>query len=126
MVKKSTYTYFSVFMLLFSAGTVLASQFSNGLEQTGALTGHPTNLNPAETIGRVIYMLLGFLGIAFLVLMIYGGYTWMLARGNETEVEKAKSIIRNTIIGIIIILSAYGITYLFMNGLTSQVTTTGT
>ena len=36
----------------------------------------------------------------------------MMARGNEQEVEKAKSLIRNAIIGLVIVLAAYAITLL--------------
>ena len=52
------------------------------------------------------------MGVVFLILMIYGGYLWMLARGNEQEVEKAKNIIQNALIGLVIVLAAYAITAL--------------
>jgi len=44
--------------------------------------------------------------------MIYAGYLWMLARGNEQEVEKAKNIIIYAVIGLVVVLSAYAITRL--------------
>lgn len=64
---------------------------------------------PAE-IGRIIGFILSFVGVVFLGLMIYGGFTWMLARGNDSEVSKAKGIIISAIIGIIIVAGAYAIT----------------
>ena len=42
--------------------------------------------------------------------MIYGGFIWMNSRGNEQDVEKAKNIIRNSIIGLLIVIAAYAIT----------------
>ena len=36
----------------------------------------------------------------------------MIARGNEQQVEKAKSIIINAIIGLVIVMAAYAITAL--------------
>ncbi|MBI4812330.1 hypothetical protein HY798_02705 [Candidatus Falkowbacteria bacterium] len=42
--------------------------------------------------------------------MIYGGYTWMTASGNEQQVEKAKGIIKNAVIGLIVVLAAYVVT----------------
>jgi len=62
-----------------------------------------------ETISKAINAILGLTGMIFFVYMIYGGYLWMTANGKEENVEKAKHIIRNTIIGLIIVLSAYAI-----------------
>ena len=89
-----------------------------GLKETAEQTGH-TELpmlkgkDLPEVIGIAIKGLLTFLGVIFLGLMIYGGYKWMLARGNEQEVEAAKNTIRNAIIGLIVVLGAYAITYIF-------------
>ncbi len=61
-------------------------------------------------IGTAIKALLSVIGIVFIVLIIYAGYTWMLARGNETEAQKAKDTITRAIIGLFIVLAAYAIT----------------
>lgn len=63
-----------------------------------------------EGIGKVIGAGLSFLGIAFMVLIIYGGFMWMFARGNDQAVGKAKEIITAAFIGLVIVLSAYAIT----------------
>ena len=63
-------------------------------------------------IGNVIQVALSFIGLIFLVLMVYAGYLWMTARENEEQATKAKTIIRTTLIGLVITLSAYAITYL--------------
>ena len=62
-----------------------------------------------DTVIKAINAILGLTGIIFFVYMIYGGFLWMTANGKEENVEKAKHIIRNTIIGLIIVLSAYAI-----------------
>jgi hypothetical protein len=41
--------------------------------------------------------------------MVYGGYTWMTSFGNSQKVDKAKELIVDAIIGLIIILLAYAI-----------------
>jgi len=61
-------------------------------------------------IGSLIGNILAFIGVLFLGLMIYGGILWMTARGNESQVEKAKELIRAAIVGLIIVLSAYAVT----------------
>ena len=64
----------------------------------------------ATKLGDMIGFVLSFIGVLFLILTIYGGINWMTAGGNEQKVEKAKTIIINAIIGLLIVLSAYTIT----------------
>jgi len=68
-------------------------------------------------ISLIITTALSFIGVIFLILAIYGGYIWMLARGNEQEVEKAKQIIQNAIIGLVVVLAAYAISWYVINAL---------
>jgi len=65
----------------------------------------------AEIIGIVIQAFLGILGVLFLVYMLYAGYNWMVAQGDEEKVTKAKDTIQRAIIGLIIIIGAYAISY---------------
>jgi len=76
----------------------------SSLAQAGVISSLP------EIIGGIVGAGLAFLGVLFLLLMVYGGFIWMLARGNEQEVEKAKNLIQAAIIGLMIVLSAYAIT----------------
>lgn len=74
--------------------------------------GNATGLgqrNPIDAIALTINWILTLLGIFFLVLMIYGGFTWMLAQGNESNIDKAKDIIKAAVIGLVIILASYGV-----------------
>lgn len=80
------------------------------LDTDGAETGFLKNKTLAQAIGSVVGIALSLLGVFFLVLIIYAGYTWMVARGNAPEVEKAKSTIINATMGLLVVLGAYGIT----------------
>jgi len=62
-------------------------------------------------IAAIIKIILSFLAIIFLVLLIFSGYRWMTAAGNEEAVTKAKHTIKTSIIGLVIVLMAYSITY---------------
>lgn len=64
----------------------------------------------AGIVGTIITAFLSILGVIFLVLMLYGGYLWMMDRGNSEQVEKAKQVITAAIIGLIIVVAAYAIT----------------
>jgi hypothetical protein len=65
----------------------------------------------AEIIGIVIQAFLGLLGVLFLVYMLYAGYNWMIAQGDEERVTRAKDTIQRAIIGLIVIIGAYAISY---------------
>lgn len=68
-------------------------------------------------IGTVINVFLGLLGVIFLILIIYAGYRWMTAGGNDEQVNSAKRILINATIGLVITLSAYAIATFVMNAL---------
>ena len=63
----------------------------------------------AETVGQIIGVILSVIGTLFFVLLFYAGYLWFMARGDEGEIEKAQSIIKTAVIGLVITLSAYTI-----------------
>lgn len=77
--------------------------------------------NLPSLAGELINGALGLLGVVLLILLVYGGYTWMMASGNEEEVTKAKNIIRDAIIGLIIIMAAGAITYFITSKLESAI-----
>ena len=60
-------------------------------------------------IGRIINILLSFLGIVFLVLVLYAGFLWMTAQGDSKKVDQAKGMLTQAIVGLIIIMAAYAI-----------------
>jgi TRAP-type C4-dicarboxylate transport system permease small subunit len=68
-------------------------------------------------IGQIIQAVLSLLGVIFLAYLIYGGYLWMTDQGNEEQVKKAKSILKNSVIGLVIVVSAYAISYFVMANL---------
>lgn len=55
----------------------------------------------------MISSVLGIVGVIFFVLMIYAGFLWMTAAGNDERVTKAKNIFSTSIIGLLVIVGAY-------------------
>lgn len=76
--------------------------------QAGFVEATETTL--AENIGRLITVLFSVLGVLFTVLIVYAGYLWMMARGDDEQVTKSKNIMGRAVIGLIILMSAYSIT----------------
>ncbi len=79
-----------------------------GLEDVGSGSGLESTSLPT-LIGNIIEIVLGLLGIVFIVLIVYAGFLWMTAGGSSDQTKKAKAILTNSIIGLIITLAAYAI-----------------
>ena len=89
---------------------------NSGLNTTGSNAGYALIIpQPELLVGRVVQFILGLLGIAFLGFMIYAGITWMTAQGNDTKVQRAKDMITEAIVGLIIVVAAYAIAYFVIN-----------
>jgi hypothetical protein len=90
--------------------------------KSGYTTKDVTQYSLSETIGGIIKIFLGMVGVIFFALTFYAGYLWLTASGNEENIEKAKSIITASTIGLIIVLMAYGITTLVEKSVKQAVT----
>jgi Zn-dependent protease with chaperone function len=95
-----------------------------GLNTVGKAYGNPTPVDARYTVVNMIKIFLGFLGILAVILVLYAGFLWMTAGGNEEKISEAKKILTAGIIGLVIILSAYAIANFVINQIYSA--TTGT
>ena len=73
------------------------------------------------TIGNIIQIVLGFLGILTVLIILYGGFQWMTSGGNEDKISGAKKMISSGVIGLVIILAAYAIAGFIVNSLATAV-----
>jgi len=85
---------------------VTATSFS--IESVGSQVGLG-DADLKQTVLNIIRWALGFLTLAAVSYMIYGGFVWLTAAGNEQRVEKAKQIILQAAIGMVIVLLAWAI-----------------
>ncbi len=95
-----------------SGGSALDSA-TKQFEDTGHKAGIQSNVGPdafPKIIGGFIKQAIGLLGIILVVLIIYAGFLWMTAQGNEDKVKKAKAIISNAVVGMVLIFAAYALT----------------
>ncbi len=61
-------------------------------------------------IADIIRFVLTVVGFLFFGLLVYSGYLWTTAGGNDDAVKQAKAIAVKAVTGFIIVLAAYGIT----------------
>ncbi len=133
---KKTILFISSLVLLFSAfifsNQALAAPSSNSqdaLDQLNAAAGvngagiaGATPTDPRVLAANIIKMALGVLGTIFLILTIYAGFLWMTAGGEEEKTSKAKKLISNGVVGLVIILTAYAITSFVIGSLVGATT----
>ena len=81
----------------------------SGLGTAGGAAGFGARPSILFMIGTVIQVILGLVGLAFLVLLVYAGILYIMARGDEAQVKKAKALISDAVIGMIIIVASYAI-----------------
>ncbi len=98
--------------------SVLATPFT--LEDVGTQVGLGT-ADLKATVLNIIQWVLSILGLLAVTFIIYGGFVWLTAAGNEEKIEKAKKIIGSAVVGLIIILMAWAIV-IFVAGTTKNVT----
>ncbi len=60
-------------------------------------------------IGSLVNVVLGFLGIVLLFYVLRAGFLWMTAGGDSKQVQSAKDMIRDAIIGLIVIVAGFAI-----------------
>lgn len=87
---------------------------TNGLNTAAGVAGLDQTTPLNTIIGNIIGTALSIMSIVFLIMCIYGGFRWMLARGNEEATKKGLDAIFAAIIGLLITLSAYAITSFVM------------
>ncbi|MEI7741659.1 MAG: hypothetical protein WCJ29_04090 [bacterium] len=73
-----------------------------------------------ETISSLINVALGFLGILSVIIMLWGGFSWMTSGGEDKKVTAAKQRIIQGIIGLVIILSSWAIASFVITTLVSN------
>jgi Na+/proline symporter len=76
----------------------------NALDQVGDKANPIKVADPILVILNIINYLLTFLGVVFILLIIYGGFVWMTAAGNEEKIKKGKEILKTAVIGLIVIV----------------------
>lgn len=85
--------------------------------KTGGVQNKQDDLG--SMVGTIVSSLLSLLGILLVCYLVYGGYLWMTAQGSDDNIKRAKSIIRDAIIGLVIIFSSWVIAS-FIFGLLAQ------
>lgn len=109
-LKYIAYSLFSIFLIMPFVANAQLDKATENLKKVGeGAYGKVPDKQLPEIVGQYISIFLGLLGIILVVLIVYGGYLWMTSMGSEEKVKKAKTLITDAVIGMIILLAAYAI-----------------
>ena len=111
--------FLSFFLLIFLGINLAYGSFfeeNTGIKQTAEKSGHLSGIfsSPDKIdfgVSLIIEIVLTFVGVLFMILLIYGGILWMTSAGNEQQAEKAKNIITQSVVGLLVVLLAYAFTF---------------
>ena len=105
----------AVLTLPMMAGAQFGQDNMNALGTTAGLGSKSL----PELFGSIIQVILSFLGIVAVLICIGGGFMWMTAGGDAAKVDKAKKMITNGIIGVVIVVASYAIATFLISQLTT-------
>lgn len=110
--------FFLLNLALFSPLVVSAQGLKNASGQLGTAAKRAGTEGTGDldsVVGSGIRTALTLVGLIFLILMVYAGFLWMTARGDDAKIDKAKDIVSASLIGLIIVMGAYAITTLVIS-----------
>lgn len=90
-------------------GSRIWGQLRRSASTADYLTGNNEQDVLSRTIAGALRIFMGILGTVAVILIIYAGYLWTTAGGNEDQVGQAKGIIKQTVVGMAIVVLAYAI-----------------
>ena len=96
-----------IFFRLSARGLAAPIEFDPG-GQIGTTLGLGT-ANFETTVIKLTQWVLSLLGLVGVVMMIAGGYIYLTAGGNEEKVNQARSLIKNALVGLVLVLLSYAI-----------------
>lgn len=111
----------AILVAIFFDFQIVFAQGNFGLSDIASKSGlSVAGDNLPTIIGNILVTALSFISVMFFILMIYGGFRWMFARGNEEETGKAQNLIFSAVTGMVIIFSSYALTKFVFKSIEKQ------
>ena len=101
-----------LFLPLIASADFAQQNANSGLTKLGegvSAGGVNASLSLPMIVGRLITGVLGVLGIILVIYIVQAGIMYMTAGGDPAKVDKAKKMITQSVIGMIIIVAAFSI-----------------
>jgi hypothetical protein len=103
--------FFPIYNLKANASSSMADIMGKRVENVKGEAGISGGQSAPQIIGYGIQIVLSLLAVIFLILVVIAGFKWMTAGGNQETISKTQKSLKEAIIGLLIVLSAYAITW---------------
>lgn len=80
--------------------------------------------NLGAIIANILGYILGFLGIIAVCLVVYAGFMWLTAGGEEEKAKQALKLLSQAVIGLAIVMSAWSISFFVISALIGSIKST--
>ncbi|MEZ7821389.1 MAG: hypothetical protein QMB51_03725 [Patescibacteria group bacterium] len=107
------FLFFSFFF--FNIGLNSAMAFNYGLDSVKS--EYFGSADVPTVISNVIQIIMGLSATVMLVMILYAGLSYLLSRGDSAKTKKALGLIKTSVIGIIIIVTAYSLSQFIINNI---------
>lgn len=92
---------------------IINSTFQNTITNSTGLGAS----DPVVVTVQYVNIFVGLLALLAVIYILYAGFAWMTSAGNEEKALKAKRTISYTVVGLLVMLSAWGIAYYVITSL---------
>jgi hypothetical protein len=99
--KQMVFGSFIAILIVIFSGVLIRTLHKPAEGTTGYLTDVPTVINYATTI------LVGIIGVFSVFMLVYAGFLYVTAQGDEEKVNKAHSAIKYAVIGLVLGVTAF-------------------
>ncbi len=130
-IKKVFATLFTVILFVLLVG--FQSAYGQGCSDESDILGLDcadasglSSEDPRVLTIRIVNFALSLLGIIAVLIILYAGFTWMTAGGNDEKIGTAKKTLFAAVAGLIIILTAYSIMSFVLRSLCTATGSCGT
>lgn len=109
--------------MLFESLPAWASGVRDGLRvAAGEAYGNGTAKPITSLIANTINVVLSFSGVLLVIMITYAGFLYLSDSGDAAKVKKAKALLSSSIIGIVLVLTAFAISNFVFEQLATIVT----
>ncbi|MDD5290453.1 MAG: hypothetical protein PHT40_04680 [Patescibacteria group bacterium] len=92
-----------------------------GLDAAASVANLTSKTEAIELAGNIVRTVLGFLGLIFIILVLYAGFVRMTAQGDAAKVKHSTDLIKSAIIGLIIIFASYILTLFVIRAISGSI-----
>ena len=109
--------FFTAYFVQFAPEALAVTLIDGGDSPTGITGATQGEFRIRQLILTFTDFFLGFLGLLAVLMVIYGGFLYLTAAGDDSKVENGKKIIMYSIVGIVIILISFALIHTVITGL---------